>query len=145
MRQLCVGWRPRARSSSARRTWTSSRWAHRPRTRPFSPRITHGASIGCRAARAVGRPRPWPPVWRPIDTLGELGAEVGPVSMPHTEYGLAAYYLIAPAEASANLARYDSVKYGYRAPDATTVVDSYLKSRGEGFGPEVKRRIMLGT
>jgi aspartyl-tRNA(Asn)/glutamyl-tRNA(Gln) amidotransferase subunit A len=84
-------------------------------------------------------------VRRAIDTLGELGAEVGSVSMPHTDYGLAAYYLIAPAEASANLARYDSVKYGYRSPGTTTVVDTYLKTRGEGFGPEVKRRIMLGT
>jgi aspartyl-tRNA(Asn)/glutamyl-tRNA(Gln) amidotransferase subunit A len=84
-------------------------------------------------------------VRRAIDTLGELGAQIGPVSMPHTEYGLAAYYLIAPAEASANLARYDSVKYGYRSPGTATVVDTYLKTRGEGFGPEVKRRIMLGT
>jgi aspartyl-tRNA(Asn)/glutamyl-tRNA(Gln) amidotransferase subunit A len=80
-----------------------------------------------------------------VDTLGELGAQVEPVSLPHTGHALAVYYLIAPAEASANLARYDSVKYGYRAPDATSVLDSYLKSRGEGFGPEVKRRIMLGT
>jgi aspartyl-tRNA(Asn)/glutamyl-tRNA(Gln) amidotransferase subunit A len=84
-------------------------------------------------------------VRRAIDTLEELGAEVGPVSMPHTGYALAAYYLIAPAEASANLSRYDSVKYGYRAPAAASVIDSYLQSRGEGFGAEVKRRIMLGT
>ncbi|MGH3113015.1 MAG: amidase family protein, partial [Gaiellaceae bacterium] len=82
---------------------------------------------------------------RAVDTLVELGAEVGPVSMPHTQYALAAYYLIAPAEASANLARYDSVKYGYRAPGADSVVEGYLRTRGEGFGPEVKRRIMLGT
>jgi aspartyl-tRNA(Asn)/glutamyl-tRNA(Gln) amidotransferase subunit A len=80
-----------------------------------------------------------------IDTLGELGAIVEPVSLPHTEYALATYYLIAPAEASANLARYDSVKYGYRAPGASSVLDAYLRTRGEGFGPEVKRRIMLGT
>jgi aspartyl-tRNA(Asn)/glutamyl-tRNA(Gln) amidotransferase subunit A len=84
-------------------------------------------------------------VRRAIDTLVELGAEVSPVSMPHTRYALASYYLIAPAEASANLARYDSVKYGYRAPNVASVLDSYLRSRGEGFGPEVKRRIMLGT
>jgi len=84
-------------------------------------------------------------VRRAVDTLVELGAEVGAVSMPHTEYALAAYYLIAPAEASANLARYDSVKYGYRSPGTTTVLDAYLRTRGEGFGPEVKRRIMLGT
>jgi aspartyl-tRNA(Asn)/glutamyl-tRNA(Gln) amidotransferase subunit A len=80
-----------------------------------------------------------------IDTLAELGARVGPVSMGHTPYALATYYLIAPAEASANLARYDSVKYGYRAPGATNTVDAYLRTRADGFGPEVKRRIMLGT
>jgi aspartyl-tRNA(Asn)/glutamyl-tRNA(Gln) amidotransferase subunit A len=84
-------------------------------------------------------------VRRAIDTMVELGAEVGAVTMPHTRYALASYYLIAPAEASANLARYDSVKYGYRTPGVDSVLDSYLRTRGEGFGPEVKRRIMLGT
>ena len=79
-----------------------------------------------------------------IDQLAALGASVGEVSMPHTEYGVAVYYLIAPAEASANLARYDGVKYGYAAP-APTLMDAYLRTRDEGFGPEVKRRIMLGT
>jgi len=84
-------------------------------------------------------------VRRAIDTLGELGAEVGSVSLPHSSYALATYYLIAPAEASANLARYDSVKYGYRVPQPASVEDAYMRSRGEGFGSEVKRRIMLGT
>lgn len=84
-------------------------------------------------------------VRRAVDVLGELGASVAPVSMPHTEYALPAYYLIAPAEASANLARYDSVKYGYRAEGATSVLEAYVETRGRGFGPEVKRRIMLGT
>jgi len=84
-------------------------------------------------------------VRRAVDTLSELGAHVGPVTMGHTRYALSTYYLIAPAEASANLARYDSVKYGYRAPGATSTVDAYLRTRAEGFGPEVKRRIMLGT
>ena len=79
-----------------------------------------------------------------IDQLAALGASVGEVSMPHTEYGVAVYYLIAPAEASANLARYDGVKYGYAAP-APTLMDTYLRTRDQGFGPEVKRRIMLGT
>src|SRR5207247_5347935 len=74
-----------------------------------------------------------------------LGAQVETVSLPHTGHALTVYYLIAPAEASANLARYDSVKYGYRSPDGVSVLDSYLKTRGRGFGPEVKRRIMLGT
>jgi aspartyl-tRNA(Asn)/glutamyl-tRNA(Gln) amidotransferase subunit A len=79
-----------------------------------------------------------------IDQLAALGATVGEVSLPHTEYGVAAYYLIAPAEASANLARYDGVKYGY-AVSAPTLLDSYYRTRDAGFGPEVKRRIMLGT
>ncbi len=79
-----------------------------------------------------------------IETLRELGAQVSEVSLPHTEYGLPVYYLIAPAEASANLARYDGVKYGLSAP-AETMWDGYRQTRGRGFGPEVKRRIMLGT
>jgi len=70
---------------------------------------------------------------------------VGEVSLPHTGYGLASYYIIAPAECSANLARYDGVKYGYSAPDAENMWDGYFKTRERGFGPEVKRRIMLGT
>src|SRR3954447_10094826 len=80
-----------------------------------------------------------------IDMLRGLGAEIGEVSLPHSDYGLAAYYIIAPAECSANLARYDGVKYGYSAPDAETMWDGYYKTRGRGFGDEVKRRIMLGT
>jgi len=74
-----------------------------------------------------------------------LGAEVEETTLPHTEYALPAYYLIAPAEASSNLARYDGVRYGYRAKEAVDLVDMYLQTRSEGFGPEVKRRIMLGT
>jgi aspartyl-tRNA(Asn)/glutamyl-tRNA(Gln) amidotransferase subunit A len=80
-----------------------------------------------------------------IKVLEGLGAELGEVSLPHTDYGLAAYYLIAPAECSANLARFDGVKYGLSAPDAENMWDGYFKTRGRGFGPEVKRRIMLGT
>ncbi len=81
-----------------------------------------------------------------IETLRELGAEVGEVSLPHTRYGVAAYYIIAPAEASANLARYDGIKYGFSVrEDAEDLLDVYKKSRQHGFGPEVKRRIMLGT
>jgi aspartyl-tRNA(Asn)/glutamyl-tRNA(Gln) amidotransferase subunit A len=74
-----------------------------------------------------------------------LGMQVHEVSLPHTEYGVATYYLIAPAEASANLARYDGVRYGYSYPDAADVQDGYRKTRRNGFGAEVKRRIMLGT
>ena len=80
-----------------------------------------------------------------ISTLVDLGAEVREISLPHTQYALPVYYLIAPAEASANLARYDGVRYGLRHPEAKTMWDGYRMSRGAGFGPEVKRRIMLGT
>jgi aspartyl-tRNA(Asn)/glutamyl-tRNA(Gln) amidotransferase subunit A len=81
-----------------------------------------------------------------IQQLESLGAELGEVSLPHTQYGLATYYLIAPAEASANLARYDGIKYGLslREP-GDSLWDVYERSRGKGFGAEVKRRIILGT
>lgn len=79
-----------------------------------------------------------------IDVMESLGAEVRPVQLPHTEYALPVYYLIAPAEASANLARYDGVRFGLREP-SDGVIDMFRKTRGSGFGPEVKRRIMLGT
>ncbi|RLC94397.1 MAG: Asp-tRNA(Asn)/Glu-tRNA(Gln) amidotransferase GatCAB subunit A [Chloroflexi bacterium] len=78
--------------------------------------------------------------------LEELGATVDwDVSLPHTRYGLAAYYIIAPSEASANLARYDGVKYGFSVKEAENMWDAMEKTKGNGFGPEVKRRIMLGT
>jgi aspartyl-tRNA(Asn)/glutamyl-tRNA(Gln) amidotransferase subunit A len=80
-----------------------------------------------------------------VNLLEVLGASVGEVSLPHTEYALAAYYIVAPAEASANLARFDGVRYGYRAADCHDLVEMYERTRGEGFGPEVKRRIMIGT
>ena len=80
-----------------------------------------------------------------IERMQALGATVDPVSLPHAEYALSAYYLIAPAECSSNLARFDGVRYGYRAEGAEDVVDMNMRSRGEGFGDEVKRRIMLGT
>ena len=79
-----------------------------------------------------------------IRRLEELGAELVPVSLPHTRYALATYYITAPAEASANLARYDGVKYGL-AVEAPTLRETYEWTRGRGFGAEVKRRIMLGT
>ena len=80
-----------------------------------------------------------------IQVLEELGASVEETSLPHTPYALAVYYIIAPSEASANLARYDGVKYGYSAGQADSMWDALEKTRQEGFGPEVKRRIMLGT
>jgi aspartyl-tRNA(Asn)/glutamyl-tRNA(Gln) amidotransferase subunit A len=79
-----------------------------------------------------------------IHTLEDHGAQVSQVSLPHTSYALPVYYLIAPAEASANLARYDGIRYGERR-EAETIRDIYRKTRGGNFGPEVKRRIMLGT
>ena len=79
-----------------------------------------------------------------ISTLEELGAEVREVSLPHTKYGVPVYYLVAPAEASANLARYDGIRYGLSVP-GEDVWDSYEKTRGAGFGDEVRRRILLGT
>jgi aspartyl-tRNA(Asn)/glutamyl-tRNA(Gln) amidotransferase subunit A len=79
-----------------------------------------------------------------VATLESAGAIVEEVSLPHTDYGLATYYIVAPAEASANLARYDGIRYGPRLGDGD-VLSNYLATRGAGFGPEVKRRIMLGT
>jgi aspartyl-tRNA(Asn)/glutamyl-tRNA(Gln) amidotransferase subunit A len=83
-------------------------------------------------------------VRRAIDRLEALGAKADEVSLPHADYALSAYYLIAPSEASSNLARYDGVRYGFRAEGADSV-EMMTNTRGEGFGPEVKRRIMLGT
>jgi len=83
-------------------------------------------------------------VWTAVDRLVELGAELHEVSLPHADYALPVFYLIAPAEASANLARYDGVRYGHRE-EAESLDSMYKRTRGRGFGPEVKRRIMLGT
>jgi len=80
-----------------------------------------------------------------VKTLEGLGATVKEVTLPHTAYAVATYYILATSEASSNLARYDGVKYGVRAEGAKDLLDMYMKSRSRGFGPEVKRRIMLGT
>jgi aspartyl-tRNA(Asn)/glutamyl-tRNA(Gln) amidotransferase subunit A len=80
-----------------------------------------------------------------VEKFAELGAEIVEVSLPNTEYAVPVYYLIATAEASSNLARFDGVRYGFRAEDAYTLKDMYNRTRNEGFGAEVKRRIMLGT
>jgi len=77
--------------------------------------------------------------------LEGMGVKLEKISLPHTEYGIAVYYIIATAEASSNLARFDGVKYGYRSTNYTDLVDMYKRTRGEGFGEEVKRRIILGT
>ena len=80
-----------------------------------------------------------------VEHYTRLGAEIVEVSLPHTEYAVAVYYIVATAEASANLARFDGVRYGHRARDTHGLLDFYGKTREEGFGPEVKRRIILGT
>jgi aspartyl-tRNA(Asn)/glutamyl-tRNA(Gln) amidotransferase subunit A len=80
-----------------------------------------------------------------IQKLAGSGCEIVPVSLPHTEYAIPTYYLVATAEASSNLARFDGVRYGYRAGDARALSEMYRRSRDQGFGAEVKRRIMLGT
>jgi aspartyl-tRNA(Asn)/glutamyl-tRNA(Gln) amidotransferase subunit A len=97
--------------------------------------LVEGVEPGVRAA-----------VEQAVETFKSLGAEVGEVSLPHTRFGVAAYYIIAPAEASANLARYDGVKYGFAERDEEeSLIDFVMKTREQGFGTEVKRRIMLGT
>jgi aspartyl-tRNA(Asn)/glutamyl-tRNA(Gln) amidotransferase subunit A len=98
------------------------------------PEFNAGASTEVRAAIAAA-----------IDSYRKAGAEVVEISMPHFEYSIATYYIIATAEASSNLARYDGVHYGYRSKDAGDYVEMYARSRAEAFGSEVKRRIMLGT
>lgn len=100
------------------------------------PREYFGQGIDAEADKALRQA---------IETLRALGAQVEECSMPHTEYAMPAYYLIAPAEASSNLARYDGVRYGYHGQDAEDVISMLKKTRAEGFGAEVKRRIMLGT
>ncbi len=80
-----------------------------------------------------------------VKVLEGIGATSGDVSLSHSEYGVAAYYILASSEASSNLARYDGVKYGYRTPQWSSLRDMYVRTRDEGFGAEVKRRIMLGT
>src|SRR5436853_1029488 len=80
-----------------------------------------------------------------LKLLAEAGCEIKTISLPHTRYAIPTYYVIATAEASSNLARYDGVRYGYRSPNARTLSEMYRRTRDEGFGAEVKRRIMLGT
>ena len=80
-----------------------------------------------------------------LQTLKSLGADLVEISLPHTQYALPVYYVIVPAEAASNLARYDGIRFGSRAKDAKTLSELYELTRAEGFGPEVKRRIMMGN
>ena len=97
--------------------------------------------------RIDGTPKEIDDLWEQgAQWLRDAGAEIIEISLPHTKYALPAYYIIAPAEASSNLARYDGVRYGLRdLPDGAGLQDMYAATRAEGFGPEVKRRIMIGT
>ncbi len=108
-----------------------------------------GKVIGIpREYRMEGMPEEIEALWaRGAEMLRDAGAEVRDITLPHTKYALPAYYVIAPAEASSNLARYDGVRYGYRArlAQGDGIVDMYEKTRAEGFGAEVKRRVMVGT
>jgi aspartyl-tRNA(Asn)/glutamyl-tRNA(Gln) amidotransferase subunit A len=105
-----------------------------------------GMKIGIpREYRVDGMPDEIEQLWKQgIDWLRAAGAEIVDITLPHTKYALPAYYIVAPAEASSNLARYDGVRYGLRVP-GKDIVDMYEKTRAEGFGREVKRRIMIGT
>ena len=107
-----------------------------------------GKRVGVpREYRVDGMPAEIEALWQQgIDWLRDAGAEIVEVSLPHTKYALPAYYIIAPAEASSNLARYDGVRYGLRdLPDGANLQQMYAATRADGFGPEVKRRIMIGT
>jgi len=105
-----------------------------------------GKKIGIpKEYRVDGMPKEIEDLWtKGIEYAKVCGAEIVDISLPHTNYALPAYYIVAPAEASSNLARYDGVKYGYRSK-GENLIDMYEKTRSEGFGDEVKRRIMLGT
>src|SRR6201992_1723214 len=106
-----------------------------------------GLKVGIpREYRIDGAPAEIEALWsKGADWLKAQGAEIVEVSLPHTKYALPTYYIVAPAEASANLARYDGVRFGYRAEGVRDIIDLYEKSRGEGFGAEVQRRILIGT
>jgi aspartyl-tRNA(Asn)/glutamyl-tRNA(Gln) amidotransferase subunit A len=106
-----------------------------------------GLRVGIPAEYSVeGMPEEISRLWQQgVDWLKQAGAEPVEVSLPRTSYALPAYYIIAPAEASANLARYDGVRYGHRASGARDLQELYEKTRGEGFGTEVKRRVLMGT
>ena len=105
-----------------------------------------GKKIGIpKEYRVEGMPKEIEELWQKgIDYAKDCGAEIVDISLPHTNYALPTYYIVAPAEASSNLARYDGVKYGFRAK-GENLIDMYEKTRSEGFGAEVQRRIMIGT
>jgi aspartyl-tRNA(Asn)/glutamyl-tRNA(Gln) amidotransferase subunit A len=113
----------------------------------FVGRSVKGLRVGVpREYRADGMPAEIDALWEQgVAWLRDAGCEIVEVSLPHTKYALPAYYIVAPAEASSNLARYDGMRFGLRAADAKSLVDVYEQTRAEGFGAEVKRRILIGT
>jgi aspartyl-tRNA(Asn)/glutamyl-tRNA(Gln) amidotransferase subunit A len=116
----------------------------------YSKKLTKnikGLKIGIpKEYRVDGMPNEIEELWeKGKKILKEEGAEIIDISLPHTEYALPAYYIVAPAEASSNLARYDGIKYGFRSSKGSNLIDMYENTRSEGFGDEVKRRILIGT
>ena len=96
--------------------------------------------------RLENMPKEIESLWKKgIDILKKSGAKIIDISLPHTKYALPTYYIVAPAEASSNLARYDGIKYGYRSKKGKNLIEMYENTRGEGFGDEVKRRVLIGT
>ena len=118
-----------------------------PNFASFVGKSVKGLRVGVpREYRVDGMPAEIDALWdQGVAWLKDAGCEVVEVSLPHTKYALPAYYIIAPAEASSNLARYDGMRFGLRAQDATSLLDVYEKTRAEGFGEEVKRRILIGA
>ena len=107
----------------------------------------NGLKIGIpKEYRVDNMPKEIEDLWKKgIDILKKSGAKIVDISLPHTKYALPTYYIVAPAEASSNLARYDGVKYGYRSKKGKNLIEMYENTRGEGFGDEVKRRVLIGT
>jgi aspartyl-tRNA(Asn)/glutamyl-tRNA(Gln) amidotransferase subunit A len=113
----------------------------------FVGRSVKGLRIGVpKEYRVEGMPKEIDDLWQKgIDWMRAAGCEIVDISLPHTKYALPCYYIVAPAEASSNLARYDGMRYGHRSSEARSLTEVYEKSRAEGFGAEVKRRILIGT
>ncbi len=141
------GFDPRDATSAERPPQDYVALMHRPREGASASRPLQGLRIGLPKeffppvlASEVGQA-----VRAALSVLESLGATLVDVSLPRTELSIPVYYIIAPAEASSNLGRFDGVKFGHRAPEYTDLMDMYKKTRSQGFGPEVKRRIMIGT
>ncbi len=112
----------------------------------LNPKI-NGLKIGIpKEYRVENMPKEIDELWKKgIDILKNSGAKIIDISLPHTKYALPTYYIVAPAEASSNLARYDGIKFGYRSIKGKNLIEMYENTRGEGFGDEVKRRVLIGT